>query len=40
MINQVLDGLVANGADGNHEIEQSVRERVQLLCDRYPIYNH
>ncbi|CTQ33856.1 serine hydroxymethyltransferase [Jannaschia rubra] len=38
LIVEVVDGLAANGADGNADIEASVRERVQALCDRFPIY--
>ena len=38
LIVEVVDGLAANGADGNSEVEASVRERVQALCDRFPIY--
>ena len=39
MIVEVLDGLAANGADGNHSVEQAVRKRVAALCDTFPIYN-
>ncbi len=35
---EVLDGLAANGADGNGGVENSVRERVEALCARFPIY--
>ncbi len=35
---EVLDGLAANGADGNGAVENSVRERVEVLCARFPIY--
>lgn len=38
MIVEVLDGLVANGADGNEAVETSVRSRVEELCKRFPIY--
>lgn len=38
LIVEVVDGLAANGADGNAEVEASVRARVQALCDRFPIY--
>ena len=40
MIVEVLDGLAASpdGADGNHEVEASVRDRVVELCSRFPIY--
>ncbi|MEO0859859.1 MAG: serine hydroxymethyltransferase [Pseudomonadota bacterium] len=35
---EVVDGLAANGADGNAEVEATVRGKVQALCDRFPIY--
>ncbi|SFI87709.1 serine hydroxymethyltransferase [Jannaschia pohangensis] len=38
LIVEVVDGLAANGPDGNAEVEASVRARVQELCDRFPIY--
>eukprot|EP00439_Symbiodinium_sp_Y106_P089484 s1_g2020.t1 len=38
LIAQVLDGLAANGADGNAEIEAAVRAEVDSLCSRFPIY--
>ena len=38
MILEVLDGVVENGADGNAEVEASVRARVKDLCARFPIY--
>tara|TARA_R110002124_G_scaffold64985_2_gene177805 strand:- start:618283 stop:619596 length:1314 start_codon:yes stop_codon:yes gene_type:complete len=34
---EVVDGLVANGVDGNSEAEQAVRIKVKALCDRFPI---
>ncbi|PZX15779.1 glycine hydroxymethyltransferase [Palleronia aestuarii] len=34
----VVDGLAANGADGNSEIETRVRNEVTELCARFPIY--
>jgi glycine hydroxymethyltransferase len=39
MIADVLDGLAANGADGNAAVEQAVNVRVRALCARFPIYN-
>ena len=39
LITEVLDGLVANGAAGNGDVEARVRERVRLLCQRYPVYD-
>ncbi len=38
MINDVLDGLAANGEDGNGGIEAAVKERVIALTDRFPVY--
>jgi glycine hydroxymethyltransferase len=38
MITEVLDGLAANGDDGNRAVEESVKERAIELCERYPIY--
>lgn len=37
MIVEVLDGLAATPED-NSVVERAVRERVQDLCDRFPIY--
>ena len=38
LIVEVVNGLAANGEDGNAEVEASVRARVQAMCDRFPIY--
>jgi glycine hydroxymethyltransferase len=38
LINEVLDGLVANGSDRNEVVEGSVRQRVESLTERFPIY--
>ena len=38
MIADVLDGLVANGDDGNAAVEAAVNVRVRALCARFPIY--
>ncbi|SDY58427.1 glycine hydroxymethyltransferase [Jannaschia faecimaris] len=38
LIVEVVDGLASNGAEGNAEVEASVRAKVQELCDRFPIY--
>ncbi len=35
---QVVDGLAANGADGNGAVEDKVRAEVEALCKRFPIY--
>ncbi|MEM9550636.1 MAG: serine hydroxymethyltransferase [Pseudomonadota bacterium] len=38
---EVVDGLAANGEDGNGEVEARVRAEVAELCQRFPIYpNH
>jgi glycine hydroxymethyltransferase len=37
-INEVLDGLVAGGAEGNGAVEQAVKKKVEALCARFPIY--
>jgi glycine hydroxymethyltransferase len=38
MIIEVLDGLVANGDEGNGAVEASVKKRAVELCERFPIY--
>ncbi len=38
-IGQVVDGLAANGAEGNAAVEAKVREQVMALTARFPIYN-
>ena len=38
MIIEVLDGLAANGDEGNGKVEASVKKRAIELCKRYPIY--
>ena len=35
---EVVDGLAANGADGNAETEAKVKAEIQALCDRFPVY--
>jgi glycine hydroxymethyltransferase len=39
LILEVLDGLKANGAEGNAEVEKAVRAKVKALCARFPIYS-
>ena len=36
---EVLDGLKANGADGNGAVEKAVKSRVDALCAKFPIYS-
>jgi glycine hydroxymethyltransferase len=38
-IGEVVDGLAANGAEGNAAVEAKVREQVVALTSRFPIYN-
>ena len=38
MIIKVVDGLAANGEDGNDAIEAEVRAEVSALCARFPLY--
>jgi glycine hydroxymethyltransferase len=38
MITEVLDGLAANGDEGNDKVEQGVKKRAIELCERFPIY--
>ena len=38
LIADVLDGLAANGTEGNGAMEQAVRERSAAVCRRFPIY--
>jgi len=38
MVADVLQGLRANGEEGNGEVETEVKTRVRALCARFPIY--
>ena len=38
MIVEVVDGLAANGEEGNGAVEAAVKERATALCQRFPIY--
>lgn len=35
---EVVDGLAANGEEGNTEVEAKVRAEVEALCARFPLY--
>ena len=35
---EVVDGLAANGEDGNAEVEAKVKAEVEALCKRFPLY--
>ena len=37
---EVVDGLAANGANGNADIEAKVKTEVEALCDNFPIYSN
>ena len=37
-INEVVEGLAANGPDGNGAVEAKVKAEVAELCGRYPMY--
>ncbi|ARC89391.1 serine hydroxymethyltransferase [Rhodovulum sp. MB263] len=37
-ITEVVDGLAANGEEGNSEVETRVKAEVEALCARFPIY--
>jgi len=39
MITEVLDGLAANGDEGNAKVEENVKQRAIELCGRFPIYH-
>jgi glycine hydroxymethyltransferase len=38
LISEVLDGLAASNSGDNSAVEAQVKERVQALCRRFPIY--
>jgi glycine hydroxymethyltransferase len=35
---EVVDGLAANGEDGNTQVEAKVKAEVEAMCARFPIY--
>ena len=35
---EVVDGLAANGEDGNHAVEAKVKSEVEAMCARFPLY--
>ena len=37
-INEVVDGLAANGEDGNEAVEAKVRSEVAAMCAKFPMY--
>ncbi len=38
MIVEVVDGLAANGEEGNGEVEEKVKAEAKALCARFPLY--
>jgi glycine hydroxymethyltransferase len=38
LITEVLDGLAANGEEGNASVEAAVKAKAEALCARFPIY--
>ena len=38
LIVEVVDGLAANGEDGNGAVEDAVKAKVATLCARFPLY--
>jgi glycine hydroxymethyltransferase len=38
MIVEVVDGLAANGAEGNGSVEEAVKGKALALCGKFPIY--
>jgi glycine hydroxymethyltransferase len=38
LIVEVVDGLAANGEEGNGAVEAAVRTKVSALCGRFPLY--
>ena len=39
LIVEVVDGLAANGEDGNGAVEAAVKAKVEALCARFPVYD-
>jgi len=40
LIVEVVDGLAANGEEGNGDVEQAVKAKVAQLCVRFPLYDN
>jgi glycine hydroxymethyltransferase len=39
MIIEVIDGIAANGEDGNGDVEAAVKAKAKALCAKFPIYD-
>jgi glycine hydroxymethyltransferase len=37
---EVVDGLAANGEEGNSDVEEKVKAEVSALCGRFPLYDN
>jgi glycine hydroxymethyltransferase len=37
---EVVDGLASNGEDNNATVETKVKNEVEILCSKFPIYNY
>ncbi|MFT5651193.1 MAG: glycine hydroxymethyltransferase [Yoonia sp.] len=35
---EVVDGIAANGAEGNEAVEAKVRAEIEVMCDKFPLY--
>jgi glycine hydroxymethyltransferase len=35
---EVVDGLAANGPEGNAEVEAKVRAEIKVMCEKFPLY--
>ena len=35
---EVVDGIAANGADGNEAVETKVRAEIEVMCNKFPLY--
>jgi glycine hydroxymethyltransferase len=40
LITRVLDGVAANGPEGDADVEAAVRLEVEVLCQEFPIYHN
>jgi len=38
LINQVLEGIIKNGVEGNTALEQTVKHQARQICQKFPIY--
>ena len=38
LLNEVVDGLAANGEEGNAAVEAKVKAEVEAMCANFPLY--